>query len=110
GTFQFVGVEVDKSYVLYYLRSVVEKPPRWWKLLISPALRIVARIAAIYFRNAAVFATIVEDLPYWDNCVVPDPRADNGMRFEYRYTDELSKRNRMLRRELSTTLKPNHRI
>ena len=110
GTFQSVGIEVEYWYVLSYLRSVISKAPRWQRRLASPFVRIAARIGSTYFRNAAMFAMIIEDLPYWDNRVVPDPQATNGMRFEYRYTGELLERTRMFRRELSAALKPKHRI
>jgi choline dehydrogenase-like flavoprotein len=110
GTFQSVGAEVDRGYVLDYLRSLIAKAPRWQRRLVRPVIGLVARIAAVYFRNAAVYATIVEDLPYFENRVVADPQAPNGMRFEYRYTQELSERSRMLQRNIYTRLKPHHRI
>ena len=110
GTFQSVGIDVDRGYVLDFLRLVLQKGPRWQRRLANPALRLIARVAAMYFRNAAMFATILEDLPYWDNRVVPDPSAPNGMRFDYRYTEELSARNKMFRRELASVLRPNHRM
>jgi choline dehydrogenase-like flavoprotein len=109
GTFQSVGIAADWGYILYFLRTVVQKTPAWQRLLVSPFLRIVARIAAIYFRSAAVFASIIEDLPYWDNRVFPDPQSKNGMRFEYRYTEELRERTRAYRGRLATALEPHHR-
>jgi choline dehydrogenase-like flavoprotein len=57
-----------------------------------------------------VFASILEDLPYPENRVVPDPKALNGMRFEYRYPDELRERTRLYRKQLARKLAPNHRI
>ena len=66
GTFQSVGIPVSWGYVLAFLRSLVDKDPRWWRKLTKPLLRPVAIAAAHYFRYAAVFATIVEDLPYHD--------------------------------------------
>jgi choline dehydrogenase-like flavoprotein len=108
GTFQSVGISVDRGYVLYYLRSVFQKSPRWQRALISPFLRLVARGAALYFEGAAMFASIVEDLPYWDNRVVPDPGARNGLRFHYRYPAELRERTRIFRRELARALRPHH--
>ncbi|MFI5316429.1 MAG: FAD-dependent oxidoreductase [Myxococcota bacterium] len=109
GTFQSVGISVDPGYVLYYLRSVFQKAPKWQRALIGPFLRVVARLAALYFDGAAVFASIVEDLPYWENRVVPDPRAANGLRFEYRYPEELRERTRLSRRALGDSLRSRHR-
>jgi choline dehydrogenase-like flavoprotein len=51
-----------------------------------------------------VFASIVEDLPYAHNRVLPDRNARNGMRFEYSYPQELRERNELLRRSLAQTL------
>jgi hypothetical protein len=41
--------------------------------LVRFALKAVTRIIARCFREAALFATIVEDFPYWENRVYPDP-------------------------------------
>ncbi len=109
GTFQSVGIAVDAGYVLYYLRSVFQKVPKWQRALIGPFLRVVAKVAARYFRGAAMFASIVEDLPYWDNRVVPDPGAKNGLRFHYRYPVELRERTALSRRALARALKSRHR-
>jgi choline dehydrogenase-like flavoprotein len=109
GTFQSVGISVDPGYVLYYLRTVFQKAPKWQRALIGPFLPIVARVAALYFDGAAVFASIIEDLPYWENRVVPDPAAKNGLRFDYRYPGELRERTSQSRRALSESLKRRHR-
>ena len=110
GAFQSVGIAISWGYILYYLRSVFQKAPRWQRGIVSPFLRIVAHLAGIYFRGAAIFASIIEDLPYWDNRVLPDAQAKNGMRFEYRYPEELRARTRLFREHLSAVLRPHHRI
>jgi choline dehydrogenase-like flavoprotein len=61
------------------------------------------------FKQAAIWASIIEDLPYYDNRIIPDPQARNGMRFEYRYTEELKTRVLSFRRRLAKALGP-HRI
>lgn len=106
GTLQSVGRSVEPGVVLGYLRSEADRDPRRWRKLTRPLLRFVAYAAAFYFRNATVFSSIVEDLPYHDNRVLPDPAAPNGMRFEYRYRSELRERNQRLRRRLAETLGP----
>jgi choline dehydrogenase-like flavoprotein len=110
GTLQSVGVPVTRGWVLHFLRSRIETDPRWWRYLTRPLLRFGAPMAAHYFRTAAVFATIVEDLPYFENRVLLDPSAPNGMRFEYNYPDELRARNHMFRRALIQLLKPRHEV
>lgn len=109
GTLQSVGLPVTPGVVLGFLRSLVDEDPVWWRKLSRPFLRGVAHVAALYFRHSVVFASIVEDLPYAENRVVPDPGASNGMRFEYRYPDELRERNRLFRRRLTERL-GRHRV
>lgn len=104
GTLQSVGLPVEAGIVLGYLRSEADRDPRWWRKLTRPLLRGVAYAAAFYFRNATVFSSIVEDLPYRENRVLSDPHAPNRMRFEYRYPAELRERNRLLRRRLGEAL------
>ncbi len=106
GTFQSVGIRISWGFVLFHLRNVSKRDPKWWMTLARPFFRPVAYLAGYYFRKAKVFASIVEDLPYHDNRVVPDPDSDNGMRFEYDYGEELLERNRVFRRELKKRLSP----
>ena len=112
GTLQSLGFPIafNPSFILSYLRFVEEKQPSWWRKLVRPLLPLVAQIAPRVLRRASVFATIVEDLPYQDNRVVPDPTTRNGMRFEYRYTGELRERNRLFRRRVARRLSPRHRV
>lgn len=122
GTFQTAGAAVAIGQIMQYMRDVAEKDPAWWRKLASPrpkwwrkvsspAVRLVA--AMMYhlfnFKNAAVWANIIEDLPYHDNRVIADPNASNGMRFEYRYPEELRKRVRSFRKRLAEALRP-HRL
>lgn len=120
GAFQTLGAAISTGGIMRYLRSQAQRDRRWWRRLASPRpvwwqklsspfIRAVASIARYRFMNAAIWATIIEDLPYHDNRVVPDPDARNGMRFEYTYTDELKNRVRSFRRKLSEKLAP-HRI
>lgn len=104
GTFQSIGIEPGWRVILGHLRSVADMDPRWWRRLTKPFLVPTAFVAGRIFRGSHVFATIVEDLPYHENRVLPDPRAKNGMRFEYEYTDELLERNRLYRQRLTQVL------
>lgn len=112
GALQSLGLPgaINPELILTYLRFVEEKEPRWWRKLVRPILPLVARIAPRVLKRASMFATIVEDLPYSDNRVIPDPTSRNGMRFEYRYARELWQRNRRFRRRIATTLSPRHRV
>lgn len=110
GTLQSVALPLLPAYILAYLRYAGTKDPQWWRKAASPFLPWAARLASRFSARASLFATIVEDLPYPDNRVVPDPRARNGMRFEYRYTAELAERNRRFRERIRATLSPKHKV
>jgi len=110
GTFQSVGISIGQGAILYFLRGTMEKSPAWQRKLASPFLRAISIIAARYFRDATVFASIIEDLPYAENRVLPDPQAKNGMRFEYRYTEDLRERTRFFRKRLAATFASHHRV
>ncbi len=105
GNIQSVGVKVDTGAVLAHLQTTLSKAPGWLKRIAHPLLlRIAARAGAYFFRNSVAFGSIVEDLPYLENRVIPDPTAKSGMRFEYRYTAELAERNARLRELLVKAL------
>jgi glycosyltransferase involved in cell wall biosynthesis len=55
-----------------------------------------------------VFASIVEDLPYWQNRVVPDPSTKAGFRFEYHYPEELRERAKLSRDVLTRAWRSRH--
>ena len=110
GSLQSVGIPVEPGIVLGHLRSEAARDPRLWRRLTRPFLRPVAHASAFYFRHAVVFGSIVEDLPYSHNRVMPDPSASNGMRFEYHYSDELRERNRLFRRKLAEALGPRRMV
>lgn len=122
GTFQTAGLAVELGQVMQYMRDAAEREPVWWRRLASPrpvwwrklsspAVRLVALLMhhVFNFKNAAVWASIIEDLPYRENRIVADAQAKNGMRIEYRYPDELKKRVRSFRTRLAKALAP-HRV
>ncbi|HMC56039.1 MAG TPA: GMC family oxidoreductase [Gemmatimonadaceae bacterium] len=112
GAFQSLGLPgaINPQLILTYLRFVEEKEPRWWRRFVRPLLPVVAQTMPRLLRRASMFVTIVEDLPYSDNRVIPDATVRNGMRFEYRYTPELWQRNRRFRKRIAETLSPRHRV
>ncbi|MDJ0849070.1 MAG: GMC family oxidoreductase [Myxococcota bacterium] len=110
GTLQTVGLPLQPPFILAYLRYAEERDPRPWRKLVSGLLPRAAELASRLYARRTLFATIVEDLPYRENRIVPDPKSPNGMRFEYRYTRELRLRNRRLRRRIARTLAPRHRV
>ena len=110
GTFQSVGVPVNQEYVFSFFRSRLQKAPKWQQAIVPPLfLKFIARAAAFYFRSTAVFAAITEDLPYFENRVYVDANAKNGMRFSYRYPEELRTRSVLFRRKIKAALRPRYR-
>jgi choline dehydrogenase-like flavoprotein len=78
GTFQSIGVPVNWEYVYSFLRSRSQKSSKWQRVIMHPfLLKFVAHTAAMVFRGTAIFATIIEDLPYRENRVIFDPAAKN---------------------------------
>lgn len=110
GTLQSVGLPLEPLFILAYLGYAAERDPQWWRKLAARFLPPVAGIATKLFRSASLFATIVEDLPYSENRVLPDPHVRGGMRFEYRYTAELMERNIRFRKRLAEVLSPKLRV
>lgn len=112
GTLQSLGLAgaLEPNFVLTYLHRVEEKEAARWRRFVRPLLPAVARISTRVLRRASLFATIVEDLPYAHNRVVPDPAAANGMHIEYRYPRELRARNQRLLRRLRETISGRHRM
>jgi choline dehydrogenase-like flavoprotein len=94
GEFQSTGILASYGSFLYALRMLFDQSMlRRFKLL-RQFLRIPAYIAAKLYGDATVFATIVEDYPYWENRIVADKSTASGMRFEYHIHQELKDRAR----------------
>lgn len=106
GTFQSVGLPVTAGNVAYYLRNQLKRTPSLLQSLAKPAILGLAYAGASYYEDATLFATILEDLPYHENRVIPDSRNPSGFRFEYRYPQELRERTRFFRKTLTGRLTP----
>lgn len=122
GTFQTLGVDLEMGRIMQYLRDTAESStawwrwvfaprPAWWKKLTSPAVRFAAMVGyhLLNFKNAAIWVSILEDLPYSRNRVVPDPGDPNGVRIEYQYSDELKRRVILFRKLLAKAI-GKHRV
>jgi choline dehydrogenase-like flavoprotein len=111
GNLQSVGVPVTSEYVFSFLRSKFQKAPKWQQFFAQPfLLHWVAQAAAFYFRSTAVFATITEDLPYLENRVIASPNSKNGMRFDYKYTEDLRSRSTLFRKKITAMFKSKYKI
>jgi choline dehydrogenase-like flavoprotein len=98
GSIQSTGFTAGYGNIVHFLKGEFDRS-RWrWLKPVRPLLRIPALAAALLFGRATIFATIMEDLPYLENRVLPDPQEPSGMRFEYAVHPELRERIRLFRR------------
>lgn len=122
GTFQSLGISMEIGQIMQYLRNTADYNPAWWAKLFasrpiwwrkvsSPAVRLVALVLfrLLRFKHAGVWVSIIEDLPFPDNRVLPDPEDPRQVRVQYRYSDELKGRVLEFRRKLRRAL-GRHRI
>lgn len=104
GAVQSMGIVANYGNVLFALRQQLQRS-RWsGSKLLWHLLRVPAFIASRLLGHAAVFATIVEDLPYPENRIVLDPVEPSGIRVEYTLHDELRSRGQLMRRLLKQRL------
>jgi choline dehydrogenase-like flavoprotein len=104
GGFQSVGLQISHGLVYDFLYSRYERYVPFRMPLMRFALKVATRVIARWFREAALFATIVEDFPYRENRVCPDPTMPSGVSITYERTQELTSRFAMMRRLLRTRL------
>jgi choline dehydrogenase-like flavoprotein len=100
GMIQSSGVRANWGLVLQFLRDYCDRHPAWWTRLARPMMPPVAVMGAFLFNRAVIMATVLEDLPYNMNRVVPDKDAPGGFRVEYQYHDELKERNELMRAKI----------
>jgi len=117
GTFQTLGVQLEIGQIMQYLRETAElstvwwrwllsPQPTWWRKLTSPLVRLGAMVYfyVFNFRHASVWVSILEDLPYLENRVYPDPENNQDIVIEYRYTAEMKSRIALFRDGLRRVL------
>jgi choline dehydrogenase-like flavoprotein len=105
GGLQSVGLRVTSSTIHEFLRSRYGRYLPLRVPLVKVALKAATRIIALCFREAALFATIVEDFPYWENRIYPDRTGGKGSTaVKYERTKELTSRFSMMRRVLRSRL------
>ncbi len=100
GNLQSAGMKVNAGLINYYLKSRAEREPKWYLKIGKVGRKVASHVGAELYKQANVFATVVEDLPYFENRVELDPASPNGMKFVYRYPQELAERNARFQLEL----------
>ena len=103
GSLQSLGLPVSHGAIFDFLMGRIERSSLRIPLA-RPATRAVSMIAARYFKQACVFATIIEDFPYITNRVVPDATRPSGFYIEYTKSRELSERIAKMRDMLKSAL------
>lgn len=105
GAFQAMGVDVGYGEIVHYLNTAYDRSfLRRWQTL-RHFTRIPAAIGARLLGNAKIFVGILEDLPYPENRVRPDPDNPGGFDITYSFSDELLARRRTLRRMIKKRLR-----
>ncbi|WP_337176653.1 GMC family oxidoreductase [Paludisphaera sp.] len=105
GLLQSMGVAAGYGNIVYAMRNNLELSRLRGNRLAWHLLRVPAFAASRVLGRAAVFAAVIEDLPYPENRVVLDPGEPSGIRVEYRVSDELRRRDRLFRDLLKRRLK-----
>lgn len=105
GSFQSLGMPVTQGNIFEFLDQRLRH-----KLLDRfPLRRLVLRLAAmgssIFFRHSAIFATIMEDFPYWTNQVTLDDASPSKIRVEYNEPKEFHDRIREARVRLKAVFR-----
>lgn len=100
GMIQSSGVRANRGLVQQFLGDYCDRHPAWWTRLARPLMPPVAVMGAFLFNRAVIMATILEDVPYNMNRVLPDSAAPGGFRVEYHYRDELKERNELMREKI----------
>lgn len=111
GTIQSAGVPVDFNYVYSYLFNRIQKFPKpYSKIFPKIFLKFSADMAVRYFKNSSVFATIVEDFPYFDNRIIYDKNDPYKIMFNYNYTKDLRIRSEELYKNIKSIMGAEFRI
>ena len=98
GAIQSTGLTATAGNVLHFIKSMIDRKGWFWFKPLKPLLRIPAAIGAMIFGKATIFASILEDMPYPENRVRPNPQEPGAIYFEYTVHAELRQRIHAFRR------------
>jgi choline dehydrogenase-like flavoprotein len=110
GSFQSLGVPISQSHIFEFLTTWLDLHLSWRLPLARLFMRVLSVAAAKYYQSASIFATIIEDFPYFINRVVPDDKKPSGFYIEYTKAHELSHRISLMRIMLKNSLAPHKPI
>lgn len=105
GEVQSFGAAVQTGLVSNYLISEARKRGFSWLGPFLHLARLPAAIAAKRFRHATLFATVLEDMPYASNRVLPSQTPDT-ISIEYTLSEDVLERNLTLRHLIKDAFTP----
>lgn len=106
GTFQSVGSKIWRGDIRMFLRGWIDRNLRIKLPMTNLIVWLFAIPLVLYFRHYAIFATIIEDFPYPQNRLVPDPYEPSRVRIDYNKKDELVYRVMLMRDLIMKRLAP----
>lgn len=109
GAIQSVAATVHPFHISTALIKLIERSLGINIPFLKYPIMIGAVLGASIIRRAALFATIVEDLPYRDNRVALDKASPSGFAIVYSNSEELRTRVRMMRKIIRKRL-ARHRV
>ncbi|WP_117190462.1 GMC oxidoreductase [Rhizobium terrae] len=98
GVIQSTGLTATSRNILHFLKSIIDRQGWIWLKPLKPLMRIPAAIGAFISGKATIFASILEDMPYPENRVKPNPQEPDRIFFEYTVHAELRQRIKAFRR------------
>ena len=106
GCIQSFLPSMDPSMLSEFVVGLFERKLRFKIPLLKVATTAAAKLANPLFNNAALFSTILEDFPYYENRIVPDPKTPSGFSINYDVPKELSFRTSLMRKLIKRRLAP----
>ena len=104
GCIQSFLPSLDPSIVSEFVVGLFERKLRFKVPLLKVATTVAAKLAKPIFNNAALFSTILEDFPYYENRIVPDPKMPSGFSIYYDVPKELYLRTALMRKLIKRRL------
>jgi choline dehydrogenase-like flavoprotein len=106
GGIQSMAASVHPFHASAVAMQIIERKLPFRIPFLKVPVMAAAILAASIIRQAALFATIVEDLPYHDNRVVPDKDSPSGISISYINHKELDARASSMRALVKSRLAP----
>ncbi|MCB1367293.1 MAG: GMC family oxidoreductase [Rhodobacteraceae bacterium] len=110
GMVQAMGISASYGEILHFLNLQFDRSPLAGIRPLRHLMRLPAGIAANLFGSAALFAGILEDLPYRTNRVLPGPGDPLALNFTYDFAPELLARRRRFRAAINRSLRGQARL